>query len=269
MPLGWYGGWVVLTRKPSGVTRLGPDFDRPREHRRGRARLVRQVPRRVQRGAVLGRRARVGRGAGAHQPLVIEERAAEGAHEEVVGERVVLRPLPQLHLRAVEVAHHPGADVRHGDEPVVPAAVDLLAVLVIQVPGARQHRVELAVDRRRVDAERPVRHAARREARIRLAVRIHRRQVGQRLAVVIDLRLLRRARLRQALGAGEHAVKVVEAAVLGVDHHHGVDLVEARAAGRLARAAGGERRGANSEQSAPYRIKSFHYRPRLGSTVSR
>src|SRR2546426_8716232 len=37
------------------------------------------------------------------------------SHEEVVREGVVLRPLPQLHARAVEVAHDEGAGARHGD----------------------------------------------------------------------------------------------------------------------------------------------------------
>src|SRR2546426_7597791 len=34
--------------------------------------------------------------------------------------RSVLRPLPQPHARAVEVAHDEGAGVRHGDVQVVP-----------------------------------------------------------------------------------------------------------------------------------------------------
>src|SRR5713226_4197340 len=109
------------------------------------------------------------REAGANQPLVVEVGAAERRHEEVVGERVLPRPFPQLHLRAVEVAHHPRPGGRHGDEFVALAVVDLLAVLVVGVDRARQHLVGAAVYRRGIDAERAVRKRLR-KARARLAV---------------------------------------------------------------------------------------------------
>jgi hypothetical protein len=158
--------------------------------------------------------------------LVVEVRAAERAHEEVVGERVVLRPLPHLHLRAVEVAHHPGADVAHGDELVVRATVDLLAVLVIGVDRVWQLLVHAAADRRQVDAERAVRQVVG-ERGGRLALHEHRRQLRQRRAVVVELRLLLGGGVGDALGAREEAVQVVEAAVLGVDDDDGLDLLEA------------------------------------------
>src|SRR2546430_8333478 len=40
--------------------------------------------------------------AGADEPQVIEVGAAEGAHEEVIGERVFARPLPEFHARRSE-----------------------------------------------------------------------------------------------------------------------------------------------------------------------
>ena len=54
-------------------------------------------------------------------------------HEEVVGQRELFGPLPQLHTIAVEITHRIAADGRHGREHVVAAAVDLLDVVVIGV----------------------------------------------------------------------------------------------------------------------------------------
>ena len=81
------------------------------------------------------------------------------------------------------------------------------------------------VDRRRVDAERTVRQVAR-ERRVGVLALPHRRQVRQRLAVAVDLRVLRGRRVRDAVRAGKQAVEVVEAAVLGVDHDDVLDAVE-------------------------------------------
>ncbi len=145
----------------------------------------------------------------------------------MIGKGIFLRPLPQLHLRAVEIAHHPGACGGHGDEHVVLAAVDLLAVLVVGVDRARQHLVGTAVHRRGIDAERAVGQALR-EACIGLASAVvHRRQLRERPAVVVQLGLLLLVRLREAARAREEAVEVVEAAVLGVDDDDGLDLLEA------------------------------------------
>src|SRR5262249_36763028 len=68
--------------------------------------------------------------AGADQPEVIQVGAAVGPHEEVVGEHVVLGPLPEWQSGAVVVTHDQRARVRSGDEAVVATAVDLLHVLV-------------------------------------------------------------------------------------------------------------------------------------------
>ena len=167
---------------------------------------------------------------------MVQVRPAVGRHEEVVREGVVLRPLPQLHARAVEVAHHPAADVRDGDEQVVPAAVDLRAILVVGVDRVRQQLVPAAVERRRVDAERAVRQLLG-KALIGLSLRGEdggeMRKGG---AVVIELRLLLVGGLRDAVGAGEQAVQVVEAAVLCVDDHDGLDSFQS--ARRRCRASG-------------------------------
>ena len=48
---------------------------------------------------------RIGRRAGADQPEVVEKRAAERAHEEIVGQRVLLSDLPQGQLAAVVMPH--------------------------------------------------------------------------------------------------------------------------------------------------------------------
>jgi len=64
--------------------------------------------------------------------------------------------------------------------------------------------------------------------------------VRQRPAVVIELCPLLRGRVRDAFGAGEEAIQVIEAAVLGVDHDDVLDAREAVAGAR--RAAGGEPR---------------------------
>ena len=60
--------------------------------------------------------------------------------------------------------------------------------------------------------------------------------MGQHAAVEIELRLLLLGGLRDAVGAGEQAVQVVEAAVLGVDHDDGLDSLQpARGRGRASR----------------------------------
>ena len=80
-----------------------------------------------------------------------------GRHEEVVGEDKVLRPLPHRQLRAVVVRHHEAAGVGHRGIAVVAPAVDLLDVLVVPVDRAAHPLRQRQVERRRVEAERPVR----------------------------------------------------------------------------------------------------------------
>ena len=69
------------------------------------------------------------RRARADQVLVVQERAAERALEEVVGQHVLLRQRVELGLAVVEVAHGQAARVEPGGEHVVRAAVDLHDVL--------------------------------------------------------------------------------------------------------------------------------------------
>ena len=205
-----------------GRDRAVEQLHRALQHRtRGFFRLE-QIPLLVQARPQARRRVRIARRAGAHQPEMVQVRAAVSRHEEVIGERVVLRPLPQLHARAVEVAHDEGAGVRHGDVQVVPAAVDLRAVLVVGMDRARQQLVPAAVERRRVDAERAVRQLLG-KAFIGHSLRGEDRgEMGQRGAVEIELRLLLVGGVGDAVGAGKQAVEVVEAAVLGVDDDDGL-----------------------------------------------
>ena len=64
-----------------------------------------------------------------------------------------------LNGAAVVVAHGPAADLGHGGELVVPAAVDLLLVVEEGVDRAGHDLADRLVHRRRVDAEGPVRQA--------------------------------------------------------------------------------------------------------------
>ena len=75
-----------------------------------------------------------------------------------------------------------------------------------------------------------------------------RRQLLQRRAVAVELGHARRARVGEAVGAGEGAVEIVEAAVLGKDHDDVLDLVEAgrrdaRLPGQEAQQGAGEQAG--------------------------
>ncbi len=232
-----------LVRRLQGIDGVAVGRDRAVEHlhralqdRARRFFCPEQIPLFVQACLHARRRVRIARRAGAHQPEMVQVRAAVGRHKEVIGERVVLRPLPQLHARAVEVAHDEGAGVRHGDVQVVPAAVDLRAVLVVGMDRARQQLVPAAVERRRVDAERAVRQLLRKPF-IRLSLGGEdRRQIGQRSAVEIELRLLLAGGVGDAVGAGKQAVQVVEAAVLGVDDDDGLySFQPARRRGRASR----------------------------------
>ena len=235
MPLGWYGGCVVLTDQPSGVTCPPPPLTTCTAASRadGDPGRFSSLPSASSRARMRGRRVLVPRRAGAHQVLVVQVGAAERAHEEVVGQRVLLRPPPDLQRAAVVMAHHPAADVGHRGEQVVAAAVDLLLVVVEGVDRARHEGGGRPAHRRRVDAERPVRQA--REARIGLAIGTEHHQFRQRGAIVVTLHELLRCRLRDPVRAGEQAVHVVEAVVLGVDHHHVADALHARGDCRIHR----------------------------------
>ena len=72
---------------------------------------------------------------------MIEVGATECTHEEVVGKRELLGPLPELHLATVEIPHGVAADGRHGGKHVVTPAVDLLDVVVVGVDGAEEYLI--------------------------------------------------------------------------------------------------------------------------------
>src|SRR6185436_8727811 len=79
---------------------------------------------------------------------------------------------------------------------------------------------------RLVDAERAVRQVVGKRGR-GLAADVDRRQLGERRAVVVELRLLLGGGVGDALGTRKQAEQVVEAAVLRVDDDDGLDLLEA------------------------------------------
>src|SRR5205807_10434883 len=54
----------------------------------------------------------------------------------------------------------------------------------------------------------------------------HRREFLQHGSVAIALHVIRRRQLRETIGAGKEAIEIVEAAVLGIDHHDRLDAVE-------------------------------------------
>src|SRR5215203_2464427 len=89
--------------------------------------LLEDMPLGVDARALALRRVGPHRRAGADEPDVVEERAAERAHEEVVEERVALGELPEigvLQVRGAVIAHGEPAGVREQGEVVVLAAVD-------------------------------------------------------------------------------------------------------------------------------------------------
>ncbi len=114
---------------------------------------------------------------------------------------------------------------------------------------ARHHLVDARVGGRGVDAERSVGQALR-ILGVGLARRVHRGKARQRRAVVVHLRHLPGGRVGHAVGAREKPVEIVEAVVLGIDHHDGVDAIERRFAHGNSAAAGeeeyGERKGDGS-----------------------
>src|SRR5437868_14845157 len=71
----------------------------------------------------------------------------------------------------------------------------------------------------------------------------------QRRAVVVHLRVLLRGRVGDAIRAGKESIKVIEAAVLGVDHKDVLDLVEVRRG--CSRWLGGAARQRGSDRNYP------------------
>ncbi len=187
---------------------------------------------------------------------MVEERTAESSHEKIVGQYVFFRDVPERQFGAVIVAHDQRTGIRVGDKAVVLAAIDLHLVFIETVPQIVGDDTEFAVEAFRiVDGERPVRQLF----GLRLGNRRgdtfsgepvpNRRQFLEHRAVAVDLGGVCRSDVLQAVGAGEMAVKIVEAAVLRVDHHDSIDAVDA---GRLS-----SRHGDTSDEHRQQRRRPF------------
>ena len=175
------------------------------------------------------------RRAGADQPEMIEIGAAERAHEEIVRHRVAPRDLPQRKVGGVRIVipHNQAALVGKGDEPVVLAPVDLHLVLIEQMPGTLGDHIE-----GRIEALGVVDRKGRIGQMLGLRLGDRRRDPGRESAQTgssfaddaapsrIALRRHGGGHTPQAVGPGEEAVEVIEAAILGVDHHDGLDLLQ-------------------------------------------
>ena len=161
---------------------------------------------------------------------MVEVGATECTHEEVVGQRELLGPLPELHLATVEIPHGVAADGRHGRKHVVTPAVDLLDVVVVGVDGAEEHLIGRQTDRRRIDPERRIAKLG--EPRVGFPVTVPDAQVGEDGAIMVTLSSLLLRRLGDPVSAREEPVEVIEAAVLRIEDHDGFYLGEV-CSGRL------------------------------------
>ncbi len=207
---------------------------------------------------------------------MVEEGAAESPHEEVVAEREFTGDLPQAQLCAhvAVVAHDQRAAVSPGDELVVGAAVDLHLVVIErmdQIPRDQTVRQRIAFGR--LKRERSVRD--RRQVigtdlvfgMLDHLLRRHEafpdlRQAFHDLAVAVALAgTLGRDFGKRLLKTREIGEEIVEAAVLGKDHHDRIDrlpqlrIADGSAAalpllpGRRHRLTGTARHGSGTERS--------------------
>ncbi|MNV56494.1 hypothetical protein D3C71_1487820 [compost metagenome] len=173
---------------------------------------------------------------------MIQERAAERALEEVVAQHEFLGQLPQAQVvgGVAVVTHDERARVRPCDEPVVLAAVDLHLVLIEHMPEvARDDALRQGLALRTLQRERRVGQVVHVGGGlihligyvVGLLRRGHHpvpdgRQYRQRRAVAVGLRVVgRRQRGQGLLHAGEVGEEVIEAAVLGKDHHQRLDVL--------------------------------------------
>ena len=168
--------------------------------------------------AAVADRVCVHRGARAHQPLVVEERAAECGVEEVVGQHVLRRLFRYRELVGRVIAQRQALGVAHRHELVHPAAVDLDLLLVVPVDEVPRLLVGPNIFG---DVERLVRQA--RADQVRVGLRQAR--VGQ-TGREVDLCGRGVAGAADPVRAGKETVQVVEAMVLVVDHHQVVDAGE-------------------------------------------
>src|ERR1035437_9276196 len=88
---------------------------------------------------------------------MVEERAAEGAVKEIVGQHIVLGIGPERQFRAVVIVHDERGRVRPGDELIHLAAVDLQLLLIIAMPGIAGGLIDIGIG---FGAERTVRQIA-------------------------------------------------------------------------------------------------------------
>ncbi len=207
---------------------------------------------------------------------MIEERAAERAHEEIVGQNITLRDGPERQLRAVVMAHDEGSGIAVGDEFVVPAAVDLHLVLVEPV-----HEIDGRNAKRRIEAGRIV-YPKRRVGQMRGARLVDRgldaarreaapdrRQFGQNRAIAVELARRLGREIGEAIGAGEMAVEIVEAAVLRVKHDDRLDFLKALSrARRILREGGLERQKQESAGQGRTQKPKIHHCPRMRARAS-
>ena len=184
---------------------------------------------------------RVNRHGGTDQVLVVEERAAKSALEEVVTQYELTGNIPQAQgiLRLRVVAHGQTTGVAPGHKLVVFAVVDLHLVLIKHVPQVTGHQAQRQVFLiRAFKGEWCVGqvflelHALRvRDTVNRLRAYLQdaapgRWQGVEQAAIAVALLIVRRLERRQGFfDAGEVGEQVVETAVLGVNHHDGFHLL--------------------------------------------
>src|SRR6266508_1239826 len=179
---------------------------------------------RVELGDPAGRGIGPCRRAGADQPDVIQERAAEGRVEEVIGHGVLLGELAFRHIGSIVVTHRQAAIIAPGHKLVHLAAVDLILLLIEAVDQV----ADLLIGRHITGDRKGLHRHIRREARIgtsRLQIGVDRlRQRCEWLAVLIDL-FERSAGFGDAIRAGELTVQTVEAPVFLIEDDNMVDRI--------------------------------------------
>jgi hypothetical protein len=172
---------------------------------------------------------------------VVEERATEGALEEVVAQHELLRDVPQAQgITALGVvAHGQATGVGPSDETVVLAAVDLHLVLIEHMPQIAGDQAKWQIfSVRAFEGERcvgqvflklrgaGVGHAIEGlRADLQHATPDGRQGLQQRAVAVTLLIVGGLERCQRFFDTGEIAEQVIETAVLGVDHHHGFHLI--------------------------------------------
>ena len=164
---------------------------------------------------------------------MIAERAAEAGHEEIVGERIALGDLPELHSRSVVIAHDEGAGIAISDEAIILAAIDLHLVLIEamnEVAGRDRDRQVEAVGivdcEGRIGKMRGSRFDDRGHSALAGQTFPDRRQFRQDTAVAVGLPRHVGCDIGKPVGAGKIAEEIVEAAVLRIDDDESLDFFQ-------------------------------------------